>query len=301
MKKVFIIILNWNRFEDTFDCLRSVRSLNVQGYELKILIVDNGSTDGSLEKLKGIKDISLISNECNLGFAGGNNIGIKYALQNGADYVVIINNDVILEKNSLNQLVKTALNNPTFGAISPKIFFEKNYEFYKNKYNETDKGKVIWYAGGIIDWKNVYGSGRGVDEVDKGKFDKITNTDFATGTCMLLTRTALEKVGVFDDKYFMYYEDTDLSQRLKRKRFEVIYTPNATIWHKVSQSSGIGSDLNDYFITRNRMLFGIKYASLHTKFALLKESIKLLLNGRKWQKIGIRDFYLGNFGKGTWE
>lgn len=301
MKKVFIIILNWNRTRDTLECLGSVRDLKTQGYDLKILIVDNGSTDASPEKLKEIKDVQLLFNKSNLGFAGGNNIGIKYALEKGADYVVVLNNDVILEKNSLSQLVKTALGNPKFGALSPKIYFEKGYEFHKNKYNEVDKGKVIWYAGGDIDWKNVYGSGRGVDEADKGLFDQIESTGFATGTCMLLTRAALEKVGAFDEKYFMYYEDTDLSLRLKKGGFEVVYVPGAIAWHKVAQSSGIGSDLNDYFITRNRMLFGLKYATLRTKFALFRESIKLLLNGRKWQKIGIRDYYLARFGKGSWK
>jgi hypothetical protein len=300
MKKVFVIILNWNRFNDTLACLESVQVLNTQGFDLKVLIVDNASTDDSLKRLKEIKNVEIISNSTNLGFAGGNNVGIRYALKKGADYVVVLNNDTILEKDSLNHLVKTASDNPKTGALSPKIYFEKGYEFQKNKYKAADKGKVIWYAGGLIDWKNVYGSGRGVDEVDKGTFNQIADTDFATGTCMLFPRVALEKIGMFDEKYFMYYEDTDLSQRLKKGGFEVMYVPDAHIWHKVAQSSGIGSELNDYFITRNRMLFGLKYAPLRTKLALIKESLKLLLSGRKWQKTGISDYYLGRFGKGSW-
>ena len=88
---------------------------------------------------------------------------------------------------------------------------------------------------------------------------------------------------------------------MKNRGWKVLYEPKGIVWHKVAQSSGIGSNLNDYFITRNRMLFGMRYASLRTKFALAKESIKLLLNGRKWQKIGVRDFYLGRFGRGSWE
>jgi GT2 family glycosyltransferase len=300
MKKVFVIILNWNRIGDTIDCLKSVKNSNTEGFDLKILIVDNASTDDSLEKLKEIRDIELISNKINLGFAGGNNVGIKHALKNGADYVIVLNNDTVLEKNSLSILVKTASDNPKAGAISPKIYFEKGYEFCKNKYDEIDKGKVIWYAGGVIDWKNVYGSGRGVDGVDSGLFNRNTDTDFATGTCMLLTKQALEKTGSFDEKYFMYYEDTDISQRLIKMGFRVLYAHDANIWHKVAQSSGIGSNLNDYFITRNRMLFGLKFAPFRAKTALAKESLKLLLTGRKWQKIGIRDFYLGRFGKGSW-
>ena len=96
-------------------------------------------------------------------------------------------------------------------------------------------------------------------------------------------------------------EDSDLSERIKKAGFKVMYSPRGRLWHKVSQGSGIGSELNDYFITRNRMLFGMTYAKLRTKFALFRESIKLLLIGRKWQKIGIRDYYLGKFGKGSWK
>jgi len=95
-------------------------------------------------------------------------------------------------------------------------------------------------------------------------------------------------------------EDADHAQRIKKAGYKVLYSGKGWLWHKVSQSSGIGSELNDYFLTRNRMIFGMRYASLRTKFALLRESIKLLLSGRKWQKIGIKDYYLGNLGKGSW-
>jgi GT2 family glycosyltransferase len=118
---------------------------------------------------------------------------------------------------------------------------------------------------------------------------------------MLLRSEALKDIGLFDEKYFMYLEDADLSQRLKKKGWEVLYAPKTEIWHKVAQSSGIGSDLNDYFITRNRLLFGMRYAKCRTKLALVKESFKLLLTGRGWQKIGVRDFYLGRFRKGSWK
>lgn len=300
MKKISIIILNWNRLQETLVCLESVKSLNIKGYELETVIVDNGSEDGSLLKFKKLKNIKIISNRSNLGFAGGNNRGIEYALNRGADYVAIVNNDVTLEKNSLNELVKIAQKYPKLGAISPKIYFEKGFEFHKSRYKDSEKGNVIWYAGGVLDWNNIYGSARGVDEVDVEQFNKTEETDFATGACMFLSKEALKKVGFFDSRYFMYYEDTDLSNRLKKHGFNVIYNPKAIVWHKVAQSSGIGSELSDYFTTRNRMLFGLRYASMRTKIALIRESVKLLLNGRKWQKIGIRDYYLGRFGKGSW-
>ena len=118
---------------------------------------------------------------------------------------------------------------------------------------------------------------------------------------MFLSRNALEKVGLFDEKYFMYFEDTDLSMRLKRVGFRVFYVPRAVLWHKVAQSSAIGSSLNDYFITRNRMLFGMKYAPLRARFALLREALKFLLYGRNWQRIGVIDYITGNLWKGSWK
>ncbi len=206
-----------------------------------------------------------------------------------------------VDKDLVTELIKAAKKYPKAGALSPKIYFAKGYEFHKDRYKESELGKVIWYAGGDIDWNNVYGKTRGVDEVDKGQFDKTGETDFVTGTCTLLRRKTLEDTGFFDKKYFMYYEDTDLSQRMKKKGWKILYVPKAKLWHKVAQSSGIGSNLNDYFTTRNRLLFGLRYAKFRAKLALVKESIKFLFTGRKWQKIGARDFYLGRFGKGSWK
>jgi GT2 family glycosyltransferase len=152
-----------------------------------------------------------------------------------------------------------------------------------------------------MDWKNIYGSNRGVDEVDKGQFDETTETDFATGCFVMYKRKALEEVGLYDKRFYLYMEDADHAQRMKAAGWKILYSGRGCLWHKVSQSSGIGSELNDYYLTRNRMLFGLKYASLRTKFALIRESLRLLVNGRKWQKIGIRDYYLGKFGKGSWK
>lgn len=276
-------------------------------YELSIVVVDNGSTDNSKFKMQNataqlkIQNLELLENKKNLGFVGGNNVGIRYALKNDANYILILNNDVIVHPSLIVRTIELARGNPKIGAISPKIYFAKGFEFHQNRYKESDLGKVIWYAGGVIDWGNIYGKSRGVDEVDRGQYARGGESDFATGACMFLSAKALGDVGLFDEKYYLYYEDTDLSQRMKNRGWKVLYEPKGIVWHKVAQSSGIGSNLNDYFITRNRMLFGMRYASLRTKFALAKESIKLLLNGRKWQKIGVRDFYLGRFGRGSWE
>ncbi len=311
MTKVSIVILNWNHAEDTLECLKSVKGLKAYGFELLCVVVDNGSKDDSVKRITYFidrenkahqREISwrIIGTDVNRGFAGGNNFGIKYSLEEHADFIVILNNDTIVDKNLVKGLIETAVKHPTVGIISPKIYFAEGYEFHKERYQRKDQGRVIWYAGGSMDWNNIYGSNRGVDEVDNDQYDKVEETDFATGACMMLSRQAVVAAGLFDEKYYLYLEDADLSQRMKKKGFDVIYSPKGHLWHKVSQSSGIGSSLNDYFITRNRFLFGMRYASLRTRFALYKESIRLMSNGREWQKWGVLDFYLRNFGKGSW-
>lgn len=308
MTRVFVIILSWNVKKDTVETIKSLLKSRINNFFLKIVVVDNGSNDDSAREVaklfkttkikKGITT-KLIELDKNLGFAEGNNVGIRFAQEAGADYLVLLNDDTHVDINMVSNLLKEIKTHKDAGAISPKIYFVKGYEFHK-RYQSKDLGQVIWYAGGDIDWDNVYGSNHGVDEVDVGQFDKVRETDFTTGCCVIFPRKVLKQVGLYDKRYFAYMEDADLSLRMRKAGWKVLYTPRAHLWHKVSQSSGIGSDLNDYFLTRNRMLFGLRYARLRTKVALLRESFKLLFTGRKWQKIGIRDYYLGRFGKGSW-
>ncbi len=299
--KVSIVILNWNGKEFIFGCLDSVRKLKTENWKLETVVVDNASTDDSVEEIeKKYEDIKILRNQKNLGFAEGNNVGIRYALKNGADYVLILNPDTIIDENLVVQLIKVAEKDEKVGLASPKVYFAPGYEFHKNRYQKDESGKVIWYAGGIIDWDNILSPHRGVDEVDRGQYNKVVETDYASGSCMLIKKEVLEKIGLFDKKLFLYWEDSDLSQRAKRAGWKVLYVPQAKIWHKVAASSAIGSALNDYYLTRNRLLFGLRYARLRTKFALFRDSLRILLKGRKWQRIGARDFYLGRFGKGSY-
>lgn len=306
MKQIFIIIVNWNQPDLTIACLESLRKLKIKNYELHAIIVDNGSTDDSVQilerfKVKSQASLTILETGENLGFAGGNNVGIVHALQHNADYVVLLNNDTEVHTDLIEGLLKTFKEHPSAGAVSPKIYFAKGFEFHKKRYKDSELGKVIWYAGGDMDWDNVYGSNLGVDEVDNGQFDKVTETDFATGCCMMIPAKVLNQVGLLNEDYYLYLEDAELCQRIKNAGYEILYTPKGVLWHKVSQSSGIGSQLNDYFITRNRLLYGMKNAPLRAKFALLRESIRFLINGRNWQKVGVRDFYLGKFGRGSWK
>lgn len=298
--KASVVILNYNGGKVTMDCLDSLRKNKPESIEVSIIVVDNASKDGPVDEIKEkYPEIVFIKNEENLGFTGGCNTGMKYALEDGADYVILLNNDTVVDKDLVQNLVKGA-GDDSVGGVVPKIYFAKGYEFHKDRYESRDLGKVIWYAGGKMDWANLIGHNIGVDEVDNGQFDKKVETDLATGCCFLIKASVLRKVGLFDDKFFLYYEDADLTQRIKRAGYKIMYEPKAVLWHKNAVSSGgSGSKLQDYYISRNRMLLGMRYAPLRTRLALVRESITILKSGREWQKIGIKDFYLRIFGKGT--
>ena len=304
MLNVFVSILNYNGGKDTLSCLKSLNEVNIKDFNLSVIVLDNGSkeifecNENAYQNFK----LSVIRSEKNLGFSGGQNMNIKRALEDGADYIVILNNDVILDKNLLVELLEVFQEKNDCGMVSPKIYFAKGHEFHKNRYDENERGNIIWYAGGRMDWNNIIGSHRGVDEVDKGQFEKLEETDFASGCCLMVRKDIVEKIGFFDERYFLYYEDNDLSQRAKKNGFKIYYQPKGKLWHlNAGSAGGSGSLLHDYYITRNRLIFGFKYAPVKARLALFRESIKVLFTGRFWQKRAILDFYLNRLGKGTYK
>lgn len=300
MPLVFVSILNYNGKDNTVDCLKSLEKISKENFDLKVIVIDNASKEEFELPVFPNLDLEVIRNNKNLGFSGGHNVGIKYAMSKRADYILILNNDTVVDKNLISELIKGSKENAEI--VAPKIYFYPGLEFHKDRYKKEEKGKVFWYAGGIMDWKNVIGHHRGVDEVDSGQYDKVQSTDFASGCCMMVKKEVFEKVGKFDERYFLYYEDNDLSQRAKRSDFRILYNPKAILWHKNAGSvGGSGSFVQDYYITRNRMLFGMKFAPLRSKLSLIREGIKLLLSGRSWQKKGILDFYFGKFRKGSFK
>lgn len=304
MKHVVISLLNFNGFTNTLACLSSLKNIKIDNFKLTIVAVDNSSKEEFDFKNGSLGNITLvvIKNSENLGFSGGNNVAIKYALENKADYVLILNNDTYADENFLEELLKVAETDNKIGILVPKIYFAPGFEYHKDRYSKNELGKVFWYGGGKIDWANVIGHHRGVDEVDKGQYDKTQRTEIATGCCMLIKKEVFENVGLLDDKYFLYYEDSDLSMRAKSKGFKVVYVPTSIIWHKNAGSAGgSGSILQDYYITKSRLLFGFRYAPARSKLALFKESLSILFRGRQWQKRGVIDFYLGRLGKGSFK
>ncbi len=304
MKSVFVSIINFNGKENTLSCLSQLDKVNKNGLDITAIVIDNASSEEFEINQSFLKNIPLvfIKNKENLGFAKGHNVGINYAMSHGADFVVILNNDTLLDKDFIRYLVDATKTDPKAGIVAPKIYFAKGFEYHKDKYKEDEKGKVFWYVGGQMDWANVIGHHRGVDEVDEGQYDSLCETEYASGCCMLLSADVINQTKGFDSRYFLYYEDSDLCQRAKEAGFKIIYAPKAVIWHKNAGSvGGSGSPLQDYYITRNRMFFGIKYAPLRSKAALIRESIRILSSGRKWQKRGVIDFYLRKFNKGSFK
>ncbi|MBU1129875.1 glycosyltransferase family 2 protein [Patescibacteria group bacterium] len=312
MTSIAIIVLNWNQPTLTIQTIKSLLKIKHFSFNYKIFLVDNASTDNSVSVIASearqsrwnqTVNFEILQTPSNLGFAGGNNFGIKQALKENFDYILIINNDCVVDPNFLQILLKSAQKNPKLAILCPKTYFAKGYEFYKDRYKKNELGKVIWSAGGHMDWNNILGSNIGADQVDKGQFNKITtDIDFISGCCMFVKSKLFKEIGLFDKKYFMYLEDVDFCQKAKKAGYKLAYIPNSKIWHLSAQSSSTGGNLHHYFISRNRLLFAMRYASLRTKLAIIRQSIEKLFTSKyTWEKRGIIDFYLHRFNKGSWK
>jgi GT2 family glycosyltransferase len=299
MKKVGVVTVNYDTEKDTTDFLHSLNHIKTPDFTLETIVVDNGS-DESYKLPDNLKNTTLIRSETNTGFSGGYNIGMKEALKHDADYILIVNNDTVMDTDMIKNLLVVLEGDPKIGVTTPKIYFAKGHEFHKDRYKKEDLGKVFWFAGGHTDWDNVTSIHRGIDEVDHGQYDKTEEIDFASGCCMMFKKEVLEKIGLLDERYFLYYEDADLNERIKRGGYKIYYVPSAHLIHiNAASTGGAGNVLHDYFLTRNKMLFGMTYAPARTKLALVRESLRLLRNGRPFQRLGIRDYFLRNFNKGT--
>ncbi len=296
---VGIIILNYNQKSDTIACLQSLQKMQHQNINLNLFLIDNASTDDISEVIsRKFPEVNLIVNDRNFGFSKGNNIGIKASLLYKSDFVFILNNDTFVSRDLIVELIGAAEKYPKGGIFSPKIFFAKGYETHNERYKKAELGKVLWYAGGKMDWKNVLGTHRGVDEVDQGQYEEIARVSYASGCAMMIRREVIDNIGMFDEKFFLYYEDVDFCERARKKGWEVFYIPKAYLWHKNAHSSGgTGSTMQDYYITRNRLLIGMRYAPWQTKLALFREAANLLVRGTAAQKQAVGDFLRKKYGK----
>ncbi len=220
---VAIILVNWNGYVFTADCLKSLRKVDFQNFQ--VILVDNASKDPEGKKLKAeFPEIELVENTKNLGFAGGNNVGIKMALAAGYSHVMLLNNDTVVEPDFLGIMLQKFRKNPNVGVVQPLIFF-------------LHDRKKIWSAGGK--WQQLWC--RSITRGDRryiGDFIvKDRDLDWATGCCMLIGRKALLDTGLLNENYFAYFEDVEWSLRFKEKGFQIELAPDAVIYHEAGASS----------------------------------------------------------------
>ncbi|MBU0650989.1 glycosyltransferase family 2 protein, partial [bacterium] len=195
-ESIYIIILNWNGGQDTLECLASLQNIDYDNY--KIVLVDNGSTDGIVDIVKQkYPDIEVISNSGNFGFVEGNNIGIRYALKRKADYIFLLNNDTVVDKDVLKEMMKVIKSDETIGAVCPKIL---------NYYSK----EVIESAGGSFSINFSKNIAVGYGQRDIGQFDYDREVDFISGCAFFAKAEIFNQAGFFDKIYFAYYEDMDL-------------------------------------------------------------------------------------------
>ena len=291
--KVYIIILNWNGKEDTIECLESLKHITYSNYE--ILLVDNGSTDGSVECLRErYPGLEIIETGVNLGFAEGNNVGMRRAMNEGADYVLLLNNDTVVDSEFLGELVKVAEGDERIGIVGPKICY----------YNDPNK---IWGIGGKI---NLFTGSIG--NCEAGNFDNNFKgnkiVDYVSGCALLIKSEIIKKIGLLDQDYFLYFEETDWNIRVNKQGYISVINCDAWILHKSGASVKKVKDSNYYYFSRNTLLFLSKYGKWYhliifyplffTKFSSIL--IFNLIKGNKLRSkniiYGIKDFIYKNYG-----
>lgn len=257
--KVSIIIVNWNKKEDTIHCLSSLKNISYQNF--KIVVVDNGSTDGSQKAIKAnFPEVELIENEKNLGVCKGNNIAIKKELKEKTDYILLLNNDtVIKEPNFLDILVNYADKKKEIGIVGPKTFY------YKTNIIQFGGGKINNFLGFAI---HMY---KGVNEKN---FNIKTpyEVDYISSCCLLIKKEVIRKVGLLDPIFFAYYDDTDWCFRAKKAGYKIILVPESTIFHQnysIYKTNNKLNSIKSYYLARNAIIFGRKNLSGLKKMSYL--------------------------------
>lgn len=302
--KVAIILLNWNGKKDTLECLASLKSLSYPNYQ--IIIVDNGSTDDSVSAIHSAHPhIPILETHANLGFAGGNNVGIEWALRHHAEWILLLNNDTTVDPSLLTALLTTANLPPHPKIIGAKIL----------RYQEPT---TIDHFGGF--WNPSRAEFTSPDSgLPNHAYLKPRAADYVCGAAFFFHRSVPETIGLLETRYFLFWEETDYCTRAKQAGFHIWTTPQAIIWHKVSSSFTGGKPHTHYFWWRSRLLFIHLNCTPQQKrtlyrTVLLPEMAKLLrhyfvrslftfgasrptkLRHYKAGLAGIFDYYRGKFG-----
>lgn len=250
--KIVSIVLTWNSADFIDECIRSLIN---SSYKTDILIIDNDSSDNTRELIyKNFPDIKVINTGKNLGYAGGNNIGIRNALENNNDYIFILNPDAVVAHNCIKKLLDRLEQEKQVAAVSPKIYF----------YNSNK----IWFVGSNINWHS--GETLQLGGEDNGQYDHIRYTQRINGCAVMLRSQQIRNVGFMDDQFFLYYEETDWSVKFTDCGLKLGIVTDAKVWHKTSASTGgYSSPLYHYYMTRNRLLFMQKHKPLNLPLAVI--------------------------------
>lgn len=252
-KPVAVILLNWNNPTYTINCILSIKKY-CKSEEYDLIIADNGSTDGSLDILKGhFPGEIFIDNETNLGFAEGNNRALKYSIEQGYTYSLVINNDAEVDENFLSPLIRHLEAHPGTVAVQPAIYY---------LHNKTR----LWNGGSFFN--HFTGSVYSKNRKSRQKLKHAEKVDWVTGCCFLIKNKALTKSGLFNSRFFLYYEDVDLSLRLRHNGGNLDFLPSCKIYHeagasgqqKVKNTEGRLAPVIHYYLCRNKIWFLRRYA-----------------------------------------
>jgi len=297
---VGIVVLNWNGKADTLACFESIFNCTYSNYYL--YMVDNDSEDGSVQAVQtqfGDKNnLVIIKNTSNLGFSGGNNVGIRKAEEDGMRYILLLNNDTEVDSGFIEPLVDALEKDNAIGVVTSKIYF-------------AEPSRKIWFFGGFMNRNTGIGGPVGGQVIDEGQFNNALECDYATG-CLLMVRADLfKKVGYLDDEFFYLCEDVDFCFRVADLNLKIVAIPDSLIWHKVSASleGGEQSPIRLYFKARNQMMLIAKnnknFSFFKHGFFLFKYHIQIILRrilkgmpfkGTLYYLRGLIDFLLGRTG-----
>ncbi len=295
--RVLIIVLCYNGVELTLECLASLRRISYPRAD--VLVVDNASGDGTPARVRAaFPALAVVEAGGNLGFAAGNNIGLRRALAEGYDYALLLNNDTEVAPDFLDRLVEVAEADPSVGIVGPTITYHAAPD-------------TIWSAGGLIDRRRGLSSMRGIGERDSGQYAAPAPVDFVTGCALLCKRAVLERAGLLDERFFMYYEETEWCARAARAGFGILHVPAARVLHKIPLDARSDKPYVAYYMTRNRLLFlrqtwaapatWLRALLLQDARTLLSLSLRPKWRARRPHRDAMlhawRDFFAGRFGK----
>lgn len=295
---ISIVILNWNGADDTIACLDSLAALTYQNFS--VVVVDNGSSDDSLAHLRPYAapySLVLLEAECNYGYAGGNNIGTRYAMEHGAGFVLILNNDTVVSPDLLERFLESAQRYPDAGVFSARILY----------FDQPDR---VWFDGARWNPASLRLEWPGQDMEEGALGLSEHDTDYACGAAFFFRSEVAQQIGLLDESFFLVWEEVDWSFRARKAGWRIIVVPSAKVWHKIGVSfGGESSPLRVYFSIRNELLWFSRHTPFTARLRLWFVSLRRLIpkfiisrGSAPWSKRllwAVQDYARTCFGRGN--